>query len=179
MYEEAMKRNIKKKEIIENFYNIKLNELSIKKDIKIQNKENLNNENNNNILSKFLNNANNLKNFNNKLKNNKSTSKIINKNKADLSVKNFINNHSQDKNVNINKNLNKNDEDNYNLDKERQLLIQMSTTKKLPREIINNNDLNNMKNLDIKNSQSDNNIDNKEKLESDKIIDEFFMRHLI
>jgi hypothetical protein len=174
MYEEAMKRNIKKKEIIENFYNIKLNELSIKKDIKIQNKENLNNENNNNILSKFLNNANNLKNFNNKLKNNKSTSKIINKNKADLSVKNFINNHSQDKNVNINKN----DEDNYNLEKERQLLIQMSTTKKLPREIINN-DLNNLENLDIKNSQSDINIDNKEKLESDKIIDEFFMRHLI
>ena len=179
MYEEAMKRNIKKKEIIENFYNIKLNELSIKKDIKIQNKENLNNENNNNILSKFLNNANNLKNFNNKLKNNKSTSKIINKNKADLSVQNFINNHSQDKNVNINKNLNKNDEDNYNLEKERQLLIQMSTTKKLPREIINNNDLNNMENLDIKNSQSDINIDNKEKLESEKIIDEFFMRHLI
>ena len=103
------------------------------------------------------------------MKNNKSTSKIINKNKADLSVKNFINNHSKDKNVNINKNLNKNDEDNYNLEKERQLLIQMSTTKKLPREIINNNDLNNMENLDIKNSQSDINIDNKEKLESDKI----------
>ena len=178
MYEEAMKRNIKKNEIMEKFCNLKLNDLSIKNNIKIQNEGNLNNENNNNILNNFLNNANNSKNFNNKLKNNKSTPKITKKNKVNNYGKNEKNNLSQDKNLNINKNHNKDDEDKYNLEKERNLLIQMSTTKKLPRKI-NNNKLNDIEDLNINNSENDKNMDNEKKLESDKIIDEFFMRQII
>ena len=136
MYEEAMKRNVKKKELVE-----KINDLSIN---------------------------------NNKLKNNKSASKIVKRNKDNNFSKNTINNISQNKNRNTSQN--KGYDNDYNLEKERQLLIQMASTKKLPVEI-NNNFYNNN---NLINKQNDINIteDNQNK-ETDKMIDEFLMRQII
>ena len=141
MYEEAMKRNVKKKELVEKINNIKIGDLSIN---------------------------------NNKLKNNKSASKIVKRNKDNNFSKNTINNLSQNKNRNTSQN--KGYEYDYNLEKERQLLIQMASTKKLP-EKINNNFYNNN---NLINKQNDINIteDNQNK-ETDKMIDEFLMRQII
>ena len=136
MYEEAMKRNVKKKELVE-----KINDLSI---------------------------------INNKLKNNKSASKIVKRNKDNNFSKNTINNISQNKNRNTSQN--KGYEYDYNLEKERQLLIQMASTKKLP-EKINNNFYNNN---NLINKQNDINItENNQNKETDKMIDEFLMRQII
>jgi len=143
MYEEAMKRNVKKKELIEKSNNIKISKLSI----------------------------------NNKLKNNKSASKIVKRNKDNIFLKNKISNLSQNKYKN---NIQNKDNDyDYILEKERKLLIQMASTKKLPEEINNNklilNDVDN-----IHNKENDINIaENNQNKESDKIIDEFLMRQII
>ena len=143
MYEEAMKRNVKKKELVEKINNIKIGDLSI----------NINN---------------------NKLKNNKSASKIVKRNKDNNFSKNTINNISQNKNRNTSQN--KGYEYDYNLEKERQLLIQMASTKKLPEEI-NNNFYNNN---NLINKQNDINItENNQNKETDKMIDEFLMRQII
>ena len=141
MYEEAMKRNVKKKELVEKINNIKIGDLSIN---------------------------------NNKLKNNKSTSKIVKRNKDNNFSKNTINNLSQNKNRNTSQN--KGYDNDYNLEKERQLLIQMASTKKLPEEI-NNNFYNNN---NLINKQNDINItENNQNKETDKMIDEFLMRQII
>ena len=104
------------------------------------------------------------------MKNNKSASKIVKRNKDNNFSKNTINNISQNKNRNTSQN--KGYDNDYNLEKERQLLIQMASTKKLPEEINNNNNL--------INKQNDINIteDNQNK-ETDKMIDEFLMRQII
>ena len=141
MYEEAMKRNVKKKELVEKINNIKIGDLSIN---------------------------------NNKLKNNKSASKIVKRNKDNNFSKNTINNISQNKNRNTSQN--KGYDNDYNLEKERQLLIQMASTKKLPEEI-NNNFYNNN---NLINKQNDINItENNQNKETDKMIDEFLMRQII
>ena len=175
MYEEAMKRNIKKKEIMEQFYNIKINNLPINKNIKIKNEEKQVNQNDkdNNLLSNYLiTKTNNSKSFNNKLKINKSAPKIVKKKKGNDPFKNMNNSNSQQKNQN------KDNIYDYNLEKERQLLIKMATSKKLPGEINNNKLLNNFENIQFR----ENDMyfeDNYTKKESDKIIDEFFMRQII
>lgn len=175
MYEEAMKRYIKKKEVMEKFYNIKLSDLPIDKNINIKTEEKSSNENtcNNNKLSNFLiTNSNNTKKFNNnKLENNKSATKKLKKNKDDL--KNINKNRSQNKTLN----KSQNNENDYNLENERRLLVQMYATKKLPIEM-NINELNNIENNETIQDSIKFEDNNKSK-ESDKIIDEFFMRNLI
>ena len=163
MYEEAIKRNIKKNERREKFNNLKINEFSVN-NIMLKNKMN------NNILNQVLfKKINNKKNFNidNKLKNSKSSSKIVKRNNIDNPQKNINNNKSQNKSINKSQNI----DNSYdcNLDKERQILLQMLSTKKLPGEV-NNNKLNNQCNLKTE--------EKKRITESDKIIDEFFMRNI-
>ena len=180
MYEEAMKRKIMKKEIMEKIYNKKINDLSINKNIKVQKEEKEVNENkkNNNLLRNPLLNNNNLKSFNNKLKSNKSASKIIKKNKTNYSLKKEKKSNS--KNKIKNKSQNKGNECDYNLKNERKILIEMVKTKKLPGQI-NNNKLNEIENIQEK-QDIENNINIKDvnaKKESDKIINEFFMRQII
>ena len=163
MYEEAIKRNIKKNERREKFNNLKINEFSVNNII-------LKNKINNNILNQVLfKKINNKKNFNidNKLKNSKSSSKIVKRNNIDNPQKNINNNKSQNKSINKSQNI----DNSYdcNLDKERQILLQMLSTKKLPGEV-KNNKLNNQCNLKTE--------EKKRITESDKIIDEFFMRNI-
>ena len=174
MYEEAIKRNIKKKEIIEKFDNIKINNLPIKNNINIKTEEKPLKENNskNNILNNFLiTNTNNKNKFNKRQKSNKYLSK------------NTTKNNKKTKNININNSYNKrinksqNKENKFDLEKERQLLIQMVETKKLPGDI-NNNKLNDIQEININQKNIKEEENNKIK-ESDKIINDFFMRQLI
>ena len=174
MYEEAIKRNIKKKEIIEKFDNIKISNLPIKNNINIKTEEKPLKENNskNNILNNFLiTNTNNKNKFNKRQKSNKSLSK--NTTKSNKKTKNININNSYNKR--INKSQNK--ENKFDLEKERQLLIQMVETKKLPGDI-NNNKLNDIQEIYINQKNIKEEENNKIK-ESDKIINDFFMRQLI
>ena len=67
-------------------------------------------------------------------------------------------------------------DNNYDLDKERQILLQMMETKKMPKDI--NNKLNKLNDIYYSQKIIKTEYNNKNK-ESDKIIDEFFMRQLI
>ena len=89
------------------------------------------------------------------------------RNNIDNPQKNNNNNKSQNKSINKSQNI----DNSYdcNLDQERQILLQMLSTKKLPGEV-NNNKLNNQCNLKKE--------EKKRITESDKIIDEFFMRNI-
>ena len=176
MYEEGKKRNIKFKEKIEKLNNLNKKDISIKNNgIKVNKLLNKNNKDNN-ILNNILRNKNNANNKNNnKIKNSNSASKIIGYKKNKFKTPNK--NHSSIKSINLNKDEEETKNYDYNLDKERQILLQMIETKKLPKEFINNK-LNKIE--DIYSSEkiikTENNIHIRE---SDKIIDEFFMRQLI
>ena len=176
MYEEGKKRNIKFKEKIEKLNNLNKKDISIKNNVIKVNKLLNKNNKDNNILNNILRNKNNANNKNNnKIKNSNSASKIIKYKKNKFKTPNK--NHSSIKSINLNKDEEENKNYDYNLDKERQILLQMIETKKLPKEFINNK-LNKIE--DIYSSEkiikTENNIHIRE---SDKIIDEFFMRQLI
>ena len=165
MYENAMKKYIKNHEKIEKTNNIKINDFFVN-NIKKEEKKLI--ENNINILSNIL--INNKNKINKKLKCHKSPSKIIKKK------------YNSQKIININKNYLQNKSDNrssnydYNLEKERQTLIKMLTTKKIPNEI-NNNKLNEAENIYNSQKYIKTEYNNNKKI-SDKIINEFFMRQL-
>ena len=176
MYEEGKKRNIKFKEKIEKLNNLNKKDISIKNNVIKVNKLLNKNNKDNNILNNILRNKNNANNKNNnKIKNSNSASKIIKYKKNKFKTPNK--NHSSIKSINLNKDEEETKNYDYNLDKERQILLQMIETKKLPKEFINNK-LNKIE--DIYSSEkiikTENNIHIRE---SDKIIDEFFMRQLI
>ena len=176
MYEEGKKRNIKFKEKIEKLNNLNKKDISIKNNVIKVNKLLNKNNKDNNILNNILRNKNNANNKNNnKIKNSNSASKIIGYKKNKFKTPNK--NHSSIKSINLNKDEEETKNYDYNLDKERQILLQMIETKKLPKEFINNK-LNKIE--DIYSSEkiikTENNIHIRE---SDKIIDEFFMRQLI
>lgn len=175
MYEEGKKRNIKFKEKIEKLNNLNKKDISIKNNVIKVNKLLNKNNKDNNILYNILRNKNNANNINNKIKNSNSASKIIKYKKNKFKTPNK--NHSSIKSINLNKDEEETKNYDYNLDKERQILLQMIETKKLPKEFINNK-LNKIE--DIYSSEkiikTENNIHIRE---SDKIIDEFFMRQLI
>ena len=176
MYKKKKKRNIKFKEKIEKLNNLNKKDISIKNNVikvnKLLNKNNKDHNISNNIL-RNKNNANNKN--NNKIKNSNSASKIIKYKRNKFKTPNK--NHSSIKSINLNKDEEETKNYDYNLDKERQILLQMIETKKLPKEFINNK-LNKIE--DIYSSEkiikTENNIHIRE---SDKIIDEFFMRQLI
>ena len=176
MYEEEKKRNIKFKEKIEKLNNLNKKDISIKNNVIKVNKLLNKNNKDNNILNNILRNKNNANNKNNnKIKNSNSASKIIKYKRNKFKTPNK--NHSSIKSINLNKDEEETKNYDYNLDKERQILLQMIETKKLPKEFINNK-LNKIE--DIYSSEkiikTENNIHIRE---SDKIIDEFFMRQLI
>ena len=75
-----------------------------------------------------------------------------------------------------NKSDNRSSNYDYNLEKERQTLIKMLTTKKIPNEI-NNNKLNEAENIYNSQKYIKTEYNNNKKI-SDKIINEFFMRQL-
>ena len=165
MYENAMKKYIKNNEKIEKLNNIKLNDFFVNN---IKNEEKKLIENNNNILNNIL--INNKNKINKKFKCHESPSKIIKNNNNSQKIININNHYLQNKSNNRSSNYD------YNLEKERQILIQMLTTKKIPNEI-NNNKLSKKEN--IYNSQKYiKTEDNNSKKVSDKIINEFFMRQL-
>ena len=165
MYENAMKKYIKNNEKIEKLNNIKLNDFFVNN---IKNEEKKLIENNNNILNNIL--INNKNKINKKFKCHESPSKIIKNNNNSQKIININNHYLQNKSNNRSSNYD------YNLDKERQILMQMLTTKKIPNEI-NNNKLSKKEN--IYNSQKYiKTEDNNSKKVSDKIINEFFMRQL-
>ena len=169
MYENAMKKYIKNHEKIEKTNNIKIIS-KMENDFFVNNikKEEKKLIENNNILSNIL--INNKNKINKKLKCHKSPSKIIKKK------------YNSQKIININKNYLQNKSDNrssnydYNLEKERQTLIKMLTTKKIPNEI-NNNKLNEAENIYNSQKYIKTEYNNNKKI-SDKIINEFFMRQL-
>ena len=176
MYEEGKKKNIKFIEKIEKLNNLNKKDISIKNNVIKVNKLLNKNNKDNNILNNILRNKNNANNKNNnKIKNSNSASKIIGYKKNKFKTPNK--NHSSIKSINLNKDEEETKNYDYNLDKERQILLQMIETKKLPKEFINNK-LNKIE--DIYSSEkiikTENNIHIRE---SDKIIDEFFMRQLI
>ena len=176
MYEEGKKKNIKFIEKIEKLNNLNKKDISIKNNVIKVNKLLNKNNKDNNILNNILRNKNNANNKNNnKIKNSNSASKIIKYKRNKFKTPNK--NHSSIKSINLNKDEEETKNYDYNLDKERQILLQMIETKKLPKEFINNK-LNKIE--DIYSSEkiikTENNIHIRE---SDKIIDEFFMRQLI
>ena len=160
MYENAMKKYIKNNEKIEKLNNIKLNDFFVNN---IKNEEKKLIENNNNILNNIL--INNKNKINKKFKCHESPSKIIKNNNNSQKIININNHYLQNKSNNRSSNYD------YNLDKERQILMQMLTTKKIPNEI-NNNKLSKKEN--IYNSQKYiKTEDNNSKKVSDKIISYF------
>ena len=174
MYEDGKKRHIKNQEKIEKLNNLKINDINIKNKIKKEYKLLNKNSKNNNLLNSILKNKkkeNNKNNINNKMKNSHSASKIIKKNADEHKLKATNKNHSLTKSMNLNQLKEEIKDNDYNLDKEREILLQMMETKKLPKEI-NNNKLNKSEEI----YYTENNNKNKE---SDKIIDEFFMRQII
>ena len=179
MYEEGKKRNIKNKEKIEKLNNLKINDICIKNKIKKDGKLlNMNNKNNN-LLSNILNGKkkiNNKNNINDNIKNNHSTSKINMKKENGKKYKTEEKNNHSNKYINLN--IDKEDikDYKYDLDKERKILLQMMETKKLPKDI--NNKLNKFDDIYYSQKIIKTEYNNKNK-ESDKIIDEFFMRQLI
>ena len=179
MYEEGKKRNIKNKEKIEKLNNLKINDICIKNKIKKDDKLlNMNNKNNN-LLSNILNGKkkiNNKNNINENIKNNHSTSKINMKKENGKKYKTEEKNNHSNKYINLN--IDKEDikDYKYDLDKERKILLQMMETKKLPKDI--NNKLNKLDDIYYSQKIIKTEYNNKNK-ESDKIIDEFFMRQLI
>ena len=179
MYEEGKKRNIKNKEKIEKLNNLKINDICIKNKIKKDDKLlNMNNKNNN-LLSNILNGKkkiNNKNNINDNIKNNHSTSKINMKKENGKKYKTEEKNNHSNKYINLN--IDKEDikDYKYDLDKERKILLQMMETKKLPKDI--NNKLNKLDDIYYSQKIIKTEYNNKNK-ESDKIIDEFFMRQLI
>ena len=179
MYEEGKKRNIKNKEKIEKLNNLKINDICIKNKIKKDDKLlNMNNKNNN-LLSNILNGKkkiNNKNNINDNIKNSHSTSKINMKKENGKKYKTEEKNNHSNKYINLN--IDKEDikDYKYDLDKERKILLQMMETKKLPKDI--NNKLNKLDDIYYSQKIIKTEYNNKNK-ESDKIIDEFFMRQLI
>ena len=179
MYEEGKKRNIKNKEKIEKLNNLKINDICIKNKIKKDDKLlNMNNKNNN-LLSNILNGKkkiNNKNNINENIKNNHSTSKINMKKENGKNYKTEEKNNHSNKYINLN--IDKEDikDYKYDLDKERKILLQMMETKKLPKDI--NNKLNKLDDIYYSQKIIKTEYNNKNK-ESDIIIDEFFMRQLI
>ena len=166
-----MKKYIKSKEKIEKLNNIKIiskmeNDFFVNKNIKNEERKLI--EKNNNTLNNIL--INNKNKINKKLKRHEFSSKIIKKNKDSQKIVNISKNHSQNKSKNRSSNYD------YNLEKERQILIEMLTTKKLPNEI-NNNKLNEIENI-YNSEKYIKTEDNNSKKVSDKIIDQFFMRQL-
>ena len=179
MYEEGKKRNIKNKEKIEKLNNLKINDICIKNKIKKDDKLlNMNNKNNN-LLSNILNGKkkiNNKNNINENIKNRHTTSKINMKKENGKKYKTEEKNNHSNKYINLN--IDKEDikDYTYDLDKERKILLQMMETKKLPKDI--NNKLNKLDDIYYSQKIIKTEYNNKNK-ESDKIIDEFFMRQLI
>ena len=178
MYEEGKKRNIKYKEKIENLNNLKINDINIKSKIKNDDKL-LNKKSNNNLLYNILKDkkkVNNKNNINTKIKNNHSSSKIIKEKEDVQKFKTEKKNHSSFKSINIKIDKEEMIDNNYDLDKERQILLLMMETKKLPKDI--NNKLNELNDIYYSQKIIKTEYNNKNK-ESDKIIDEFFVRQLI
>ena len=137
------------------------------------------NNKNNNLLSNILNGKkkiNNKNNFNDNIKNSYSTSKINMKKENGKKYKTEEKNNHSNKYINLN--IDKEDikDYKYDLDKERKILLQMMETKKLPKDI--NNKLNKLDDIYYSQKIIKTEYNNKNK-ESDKIIDEFFMRQLI
>ena len=207
MYDEAKKRKLKKSEKKEttnnikkiSYINTKLKNNNEEKD-KDKEKDNTKkgNECKNNIVNQFLmNNIN--SNENKKLRKNKSSKKVVltnkiiplndkirnngytpNKYNSNFRTKKLCNKINNSVNLLINNISNE-----YNLEEERNVLIQMKANKILPQfKNINRVELTDYKNIKNKNkiniTENNNSSYNKQKMvtESDKIIEEFFIRNL-
>ena len=205
MYDEAKKRKIKRNEKLETSINI--NNISTKNinNIKENGEKNLKKNNDyNNKLNQFLITSSKNSNERKLRKKSNSNDKIIIKNKKFIPFKNNIKNiyssvtpnkylkshNSKKSNNKINNSYQlgkiKNDDlkkNCFDLEQERKVLIQMATEKKLPQfKCANKIQFIEKKNLKIKINTSLNNKNmsfNKDKIsESDKIIEEFFMRNI-